>query len=292
MALILGSASYLGLSLVCTNGMPVEDILAHSPSLPLTIDYIGIIGITAEDEEGTLLTLEQRHRVRHLRLVFPVQDLRKLVMTIDGEFPILEYLIMEPSLKENTALMLLETLQAPNLHHLALDGFACSIRSRLHPTTAGLVTLCLVVMHPSAYFQPNILLQWISSMPQLESLAVLLSFPVPNRDVERQLTHTPITTHIILPNLRFFCFRGVSSYLETVVCRIMAPRLERLQIHYSQQLTFSVPRLLQFMNTTENLRFDDALILFKDKGIYVLIFLGEANTYAFDVRVDCWHLDW
>ena len=44
-------------------------------------------------------------------LVFPVQDLRKLVMTIDGEFPILEYLIMEPSLKENTALILPETLK-------------------------------------------------------------------------------------------------------------------------------------------------------------------------------------
>ena len=129
-------------------------------------------------------------------------------------------------------------------------------------------------------------------MPQLESLAVLLSFPVPNRDVERQLTHTPITTHIILPNLRFFCFRGVSAYLETVVCRIMAPRLERLQIHYFRQLTFSVPRLLQFMNTTGNLRFDNALSLFKDMEIYVLMFLGEANTYAFGVRVDCWHLDW
>ena len=139
--LILGSASYLGLSLVCTNGMPVEDMLAHLPSLPLTIDYIGIIGITAEDEEGMLLALEQRHRVRHLRLVFPVQDLRKLVMTIDGEFPILEYLIMEPSLKENTALMLPETLQAPNPHHLTLDRFACPIQSRLHPTATGLVTL-------------------------------------------------------------------------------------------------------------------------------------------------------
>jgi hypothetical protein len=69
-------------------------MLAHSPPLPLTVDYHSKDGITAEDEEGILLALEQRHRVRHLRLVLPVQSLRKLVMAIDEEFPILEYLIM------------------------------------------------------------------------------------------------------------------------------------------------------------------------------------------------------
>jgi hypothetical protein len=35
-------------------------------------------------------------------------------------------------------------------------------------------------------------------MPQLETL-YLLFFPVPNRDVERQLTHTPIMTAVALP---------------------------------------------------------------------------------------------
>src|ERR1700743_560546 len=45
---ILGSASYLGLSLVCTNGPPVADILAHSPSLPLDIEYL-----FDEDDEVT-----------------------------------------------------------------------------------------------------------------------------------------------------------------------------------------------------------------------------------------------
>jgi hypothetical protein len=91
--LILGSASYLRLSVVCTNGTPVQDMLAHSPPLPLTIDYGNGGGITAEDEEGILLALEQRHRVRHLRLVIPVQNLQKVAMAINEEFPILEYLI-------------------------------------------------------------------------------------------------------------------------------------------------------------------------------------------------------
>jgi hypothetical protein len=283
--LTLGSASYLGLSLVCTNGTPVENMLTHSPSLPLTLDYNSEDGITAEDEEGLLLALEQRHRVRHLRLILPVQNLRKLIMAIDEEFPILEYLIVGPPMNDDTALILPETLQAPNLHHLMLNCFTCPIRPRLHPTAAGLVTLCLITVHPSAYVQPNILLQWMSFMPQLETLEIAFSFPVPNRDVERQLTHTPITTHITLPNLRLFRFRGVSAYLEAVVCRITTPRLESLHLRLFKQLTFSVPRLPQFMNTTENLRFDNAAITFKDEYCGI-------NTSAFGVSVDCWHLDW
>jgi hypothetical protein len=267
-------------------------MLAHSPPLPLTVDYHSEDGITAEDEEGVLLALEQRHRVRQLRLVFPVQNLQKLIKAIDEEFPILEYLIVDPSAKESTVLMLPVTLQAPHLRHLALSGFACPIRSPLHPTVEGLVTLSLVTIHPSAYFQPNILLRWISFMPQLENLEITFTFPVPNRDVERQLTHTPIMTHVTLPNLRLFWFRGVSSYLEAVLCRITTPRLESLDIQLFKQLTFSVPRLPQFMNATENLRFDNAEIVFKDKEINMWMSSRETGSYALCVTVYCWHLDW
>ena len=276
------------------NGTPVENMLAHSPPLPLTVDYTSEDGITAEDEEGILLALEQRHRVRHLRLLLPVQNLQKLVMAIDEEFPVLEYLIVwHYLLKDNTAqVMLPETLQAPHLRHLMLGGLACPIRSRFHPTATGLVVLCLVIRHASAYFQPNILLQWISFMPQLESLEVSFTFPVPNRDVERQLTRTPITTHITLPYLRLFCFQGVTAYLEAVVCRITAPRLEKLQILFFKQLTFSIPRLLQFINTTGNLRFVVALISFEDKQIVVVMVLHEADTYGLLVSIDCRQLDW
>jgi hypothetical protein len=265
-------------------------MLAHSPPLPLTIYYRGKDGITAEDEEGLLLALEQRHRVRHLWLCLPVRILRKFVVAIDEEFPILEYLIVAPQTTDSAALMLPETLQAPSLRYLTLNGFASPIQYRLHPTGMGVVTLHLAIAQ-STDFQPNALLQWISFIPQLETLLITFTFAVPNRDVERQLTHTPITTHITLPNLRLFGFRGASAYLEAVVCRITTPRLESLQIQLFKPLTFSVPRLQQFVNTTENLRFDNAVIKFRDKIIYVLTFFREPGTYAFVVTVDCWHLD-
>ena len=107
--------------------MPIKSMLAHSPSLPLTVDYANKYGLTTENEEKLLLALNQRHRVRHLRLTFPAQDLQRLLMTIDGEFPILEYLILWPRAEDNTVLILPETFQAPNLRHLTLESFACPI---------------------------------------------------------------------------------------------------------------------------------------------------------------------
>jgi hypothetical protein len=118
-------------------------------------------------------------------------------------------------------------------------------------------------------------------MPQLESLDITFLFPVPNRDVERQLIQAPITTHITLPNLRHFGFRGVSAYLEAALCQITTPHLKTLHIRLFNQLTFSIPHLPQFMNTLESLRFENAEIMFKDKEIYVGMCSREARVYDF-----------
>jgi len=160
-------------------------------------------------------------------------------------------------------------------------------------TTVDLVTLYLELPQPSTYFPPNTLLQWLSFMPQLEMLVILICFPLPNRDVERQLIHMPNMTHITLPNLRWVAFKGVSAYSEAVVRRITAPRLENLQIGFFNQLTFSVPRLLPFLNTTENLSYDSVMCHFARELVYVQVDLREeANTYALLLNVYCEDLDW
>jgi len=129
-------------------------------------------------------------------------------------------------------------------------------------------------------------------MPQLEVLVVVFSFPILNRDMERQLMRTPITTHVTLPNLITLVFRGASAYMEVVVQHITPPRLEKLEIAFPNQLTFSIPCLLQFMNTTENLKFSHAEFLFSDKRVDVEVYPHEeAKTFALSIVVDCWHLD-
>jgi hypothetical protein len=255
--LVLGSPSYLHLCLVCACGTPVAD----SPPLPLVIDYIFADGeITAEEEEGIILALTLRDRVRRVRLRAPISNLQMLIgMAIDGEYPVLEHLIMEPPMRnssEATTLMLPEAFQAPRLRHLSLRSFALPIRSRLLTTAAGLVTLILYVGHPNTYIQPSTLHQWLSGMPQLETLLITFLYLTAHRDADVQLMR------VTLPNLRWFGFQGVDIYMGAVLRRIIAPRLERLSIQFFKQSAYSAPHLLRFINTSKNFKFDSAVFEF------------------------------
>ena len=181
---------------------------------------------------------------------------RGLFTVIDGEYPILEHLVIWNRIEDNsTILTFLETLQALQLRHLVLSCFALQRKFRLLMTAVSLVTLCLLMDHPSAYSTSIrlLFLHWPSFMPLLETLTISFLLPVPNRHVERQLTHTLIRAPLPLPNLQFFRFQGVGDYFEALVRRITAPSFEKLEIEFFNQLTFAVLHLLQFMNTTENL---------------------------------------
>jgi hypothetical protein len=295
--IILGSATHLGLSLLCTYGTPIADMLAGSPPLPLVVGYFrNNRELTSEDEEGIILALKQRDRVHRVRL--HNATMQKLFVAMDDEYPILEYLYISRRIEDDSTISRFpESLQAPHLRHLTLQGFALPIGSPLLTTAVGLVTLNLIMIHPSTYFHPNTLLQWISLMPHLEMLRIRFEFSIPNHEVERQLIHTPIITPIALPNLRVFLFRGVSTYLEALVYRITTPRLEKLQINFFNQLTFSLPRLLQFIIAAENFRLGNAVLSFTNKQVAAGVYphgvsFGAANVYALGIIVLCCHLDW
>jgi hypothetical protein len=248
--LILEFASYLRLSLVCAPGTPVTVMLAHSPPLPLIIDHFDENnGINAKDEEGLIHALQQRGRVRRIRLVKPVPILERLIINLDGEFPILEYLIIEHQqylghvTRRNRNLKLPETFRAPHLRHLLLQNFTNLIGSPLFTTMRNLVNLFLNIIPPSAYFHPNALLQRLSLIPRLEIFVITLNSHFPSGDTAKQLLRTPITMRVTLPSLRWFAFQGISDYLEVLLLRVTIPLLERLQVKFFNQLTYSIPNL-------------------------------------------------
>ena len=125
----------LRLCLVCTYGTPVADMLMRSPPLPLIIDY-GDEGreMTAMDEQGIMLALHRRRRVRHIRLSPPPSNSRKLVGAIDGEFPMSEYFRVELPNGDDPCPVLPELFKAPHLRHFSLRNvvYSSSI-SRLPP---------------------------------------------------------------------------------------------------------------------------------------------------------------
>ena len=289
--LVFASASHLGLCLVFTHCTPVADMLAHSPPLPFIINYQS--RETEDEVEGIILALQHRDRVRRISLEISIPNLQKVLLTMDDEFPMLEYLFIGRQIKHNMSLVLPKTFQAPHLRHLILVNFAIPIRSPFLTPAVGLVTLALGLIHPSAYFRPNDLLQRLSLMPQLEELGIGFHSPVPNREVEMQLLDTPTMTHITLPNLRCFAFKGVSAYLEALLPRMTTPLLEGLYISFSNQLTFSFTHLLQFISTRENLRFRSTDFWFTPQALGMEVYLAHwAKTCALSVYVLCAHLDW
>ena len=209
-------------------------MLAHSPPLPLVIDYYEDdenINITAEDEEAIILALEQRDRVRRIRFCVPVQNMQNFIRALDGEYPLLEYLILaspnwDPRKDMGRVLALPEALATPHLRHLFTDySIIHPIRSQLRTIAVGLVVLHLQVTSNlpfnSSYFRPTVLHQWLPLMPQLKILRIFLNFPSARQSDAERHPMTPVT----LPNLRFFALRGVSAYSEEVLSRITAPRL-------------------------------------------------------------------
>ena len=103
---------------------------------------------------------------------------------------------------------------------------------------------------------------------------------------------TPITTHVTLPNLHWFGFKGSSAYLEALIPWMIAPSLENFQITFFDQLTFSVPHLLEFMATTENLRFLNAEFWFSPKRLRMQAYSHEgAKKFLLSVGVRCGDLD-
>ncbi len=237
--------------------------------------------------------LQLRARVRRIRLWMSFTKLQNFIVAVNQPFPILEYLYIRPPTKHNSGLILPNTFQAPHLRHLVLHSFAFPIKSPLLTTTVGLVTLSLVEVHGSTYFHPNDLLQQLSLLPQLEILEIDFHFPVPSRDVARQLLHRPIITHLPLPNVRQLTLGGVMPYLEALLPRITAPLLEKLEIWLFLQLNFSVPRLGDFISATENLRFGSATFKFYKTHVCVEVHphLG-ATIYNFSLTIHCKDLDW
>ena len=292
--LIFQSASHLGVCLVCTYGTPVLDMLAHSPLLPLVIDAVdNLQGISAEDEERINFVLQHSDRVRRIRVRMPVPNLQRLILAMDKEFPMLEYLYIAPPAKHDATVTFPQSFRAPQLRQLILINLATSITSPLIATIHDLVTLALDYIHPSAYFSPHDLLVQLSLMPQLETLGITFHSPSQNRALESQLSETPITQHVTLPHLRWFAFGGENAYLEALLPHVTAPLLERLQIIFFNQLLFSVPCLLQFIGTTERLIFSSLTISFLEAVVVVRALPhAAAKMDTFYMHVSCQYLDW
>ena len=295
--LVYGSAFYLGLQILCTNGTPLVDTLVHLPPLPLLVDYQYPTAtlIDAQDELGIFQALQLRDRMLRVDLLIPPSILHRLLMLMDEPFPVLSHLSLSSSSGEGATLLLSKTLLAPNLRHLSLLGIGLPTKLVFLSSTVSLVTLILANIRDFSYFLPQHLIVRLRSLPQLEELSIDFSVPLPRPSTEGELLQD-IEAPVTLPLLKRLTFRGVNVYFDSFVAQIRVPLLEQLSITLFNQIYFALPHLSHFTDTTEGLRLPIAKIIFKPDAVSIVTHQGERQPgigpSSFSLHLMCRQFDW
>jgi hypothetical protein len=156
-------------------------------------------------------------------------------------------------------------------------------------TLGNLATLTLFKIPSSGYFHPNTLLQRLSLMPHLETLWIGFNFI---RDVEKQLSRTPIMTRVTLPNLRWLAFRGSSAYLEVLLPWVTTPLLENLRIYFLNRMIYSILHLRQFMSTARNIQLKTVTLYFNEDSLTVMGYTHMDRLHNLSMELGARQLDW
>ena len=293
--LMFASVSYLDLCLVCTYGTSVAKMLECFPTIPIVLDYSHDESLhwTVENGDGILLALQQRARIRRIRLVVPPTYEARLVKAIEMEFPMLEYLFIGLS-DRGGLLPVLEinhTFQAPRLRHLALTKYPLPVTSPSLTTCAGLVTLSLMFLSPQCpRHHPYDLFRRLSLLSQLVVLRICV-IDFSTHQLEENQLDIPFITPLTLPTLQLFEFAGHGNYLEKLLPCITTPLLEKFQTTFLPYVivpnsTYSLLFLLPYMKISDVRGFGSAKFLFAGSGATAWVYPQEgAKVYVFSLRV-------
>jgi len=135
----------------------------------------------------------------------------------------------------------------------------------------------------------------LSALTSLESLYLHFLHPRPRPALESlRLPPLPLTRSI-LPSLTKILFRGTSEYLEVILARIDAPRVDDLGITFFNQTIFDTPQLFQFISRRPTLRTPEMCHIEFEPGVVTVIF--ELQTYrdeyeGLQVEILCTVSEW
>jgi hypothetical protein len=222
----------------------VEDLLAHSPTVPIIIYYGNPEPFDQQDDvEGIRLALQRRDRVCRINLHLPSSSLRKVFKYMNGSFPVLETLQLYCSSLQNEDAKLPSTFEAPKLRHIQLSDFRL-VPQATPPLSASagmfspsLVSFSLGEVMPSQYQSVAHFVECLSVMPQLKNLKMGYLFPV---EVDETIQKA---STLRLGNLEELQFHGFSPYFEALAARITAPSLKKLTLTFTDNLDVRLPNL-------------------------------------------------
>ena len=300
-SVVFGSPLRLNLALVCTAYTPSRDTLDIWPPLPLVIWNHGFYrsdsNSRAECVDNITAVIKCSDRVCRIKLNdIPNSYLEPLLAAIHEPLPELTNL----ELRSYEGAVIPDSFlggSAPRLQYISLYGIPFPGLPMLLISATHLVDLQLRNIPHSGYMSPEAIAVALSAATCLGSL--ILEFQSPRSFPDRENQRPPPLTRSVLPILTCFIFKGVTEYLENLVARIDAPRLEKFYVTFFNQIIFDIPQLIQFIHRTPTLKaLERADVIFGEDAARVK--LSSVSSLAavtsgyreFNLKVPCRDLDW
>ena len=250
-SIIFASPRHLDLRLVCTASTPARDRLDVWPALPLIIECYGAYRIVSVD--NIIAVLERSDRVCQIGLWnVPSSDLEILLAAMQQPFPVLAEMLLR---SDETVRVVPDSFLggfAPRLRFLQFNNIPFPGLPKLLLSATYLDHLYLDGIPHSGYISPEAMVTALSSLTSLEYLK--LQFQSPRSCPDQASRRPPPSTRSVLPILIFFSFKGVAEYLEDLVARIDAPRLNLFRISFFNDIVFDAPQTMQFISRTPTSR--------------------------------------
>jgi hypothetical protein len=279
-SVVFQSPRRLNIRLLCT---PARDTLDIWPPLPLVVRVVDVDDFDAEPPgaDNMIAALGHNDRVCQIQL--------DRLTSSELEY-VTHSAVMQKPFPELTDLRLYTFRQpgpilpdsflggtAPRLRSLELRSIPFPGMPKLLLSATHLVHLDLYCIPRSGHIPPEVMATSLSALIRLDSLRLHFLYRLALET--RPLPPSPLTRSI-LPSLTKVRFKGASEYLEEILARIDAPRLNQLHIIFFHQTIFDTPQLFQFISRRPTLRAPEkGHISFRLSAI-IVTFLSQTSDYG------------
>jgi len=296
---VFQSPQRLNLQLLCTPKTPARDSLNIWPHFPLIVSVAHhIFEDKPSSVDNIIAALEHNDRVCQIKLEYRTSSQFQHVTNsaaMQNPFPELTdlrlgefvYAGLESILPNSFLGGTAPRLRSLSLYHVPFPGLPKLLLSATH-----LVNLDLDGIPRSGYIPPEAMATSLSALTNLESFYLEFRYPRPRALESRRPPPRPLTRSI-LPNLTKIRFKGASEYLEEILARIDAPRVNELNITFFNQIIFDTPQLFQFISRRPTLRLQEkGHIVFNSKGALVKFPPRRSNYGVLSVLIPCTVSEW
>ena len=296
-SVVFQSPRRLNLRILCTPETPARDALNLWPPLPLVIYDPRDIPRHKSGLDNIVAALEHNDRVCQIELgCYSSSELEYYTNSaaMQKPFPELTHLQLHMYGFYRSQLIVPDLFlggNVPRLRSLELAGIPFPGLPKLLFSATHLVHLDLHFIPLYGYIPPEAMATSLSALTNLVYLGLRFECPRPRPALDSR--RLPPLTHSILPSLTKIRFNGTSEYLEDILARIDAPRLDGLYITFFNEVIFDTPHLFQFISRIPALRTPQKGHIVFNSGDAAIKFQSQtSDSDALSVNILCTASDW